>query len=352
MVYPIAMQRDKKSTLFFVLALLGIIFGGTVFTYVFLVAGTGANASVSQEVNFSDIIGTVAATPACVSSAVPANASCAGDGTAWVTFSWSAGSQYVSGCASTGDVYAGYGYYPSPYWLSGVLSIRISTLSGADRRVLSDQNCNGSYTFSGLLPGQTYSYAFYGFSMEEASVHVDGSDWIPSTGTFTTPNCLPPPPPSQCSDGIDNADPEDSLIDLADPGCTSASDTDETNAPITQCSDGIDNADPEDSLIDLADPGCTSASDTDETNSLAGPPSLTASNRIVVEGSTVTLIWNTTGNDPALCTLTGGTLNMSPLSLSTGSVSTVVNAYTMYTLTCPAGTDTVTVEIVPIGFET
>jgi hypothetical protein len=43
----------------------------------------------------------------------------------------------------------------------------------------------------------------------------------------------PPPPPSapQCSDGIDNADLEDTLIDLADPGCTDASDDDESDLP-------------------------------------------------------------------------------------------------------------------------
>jgi Glycosyl hydrolases family 39 len=41
----------------------------------------------------------------------------------------------------------------------------------------------------------------------------------------------PLPPNPQCSDGVDNADPEDSLVDLADPGCSSPSDNDETNAP-------------------------------------------------------------------------------------------------------------------------
>jgi hypothetical protein len=41
------------------------------------------------------------------------------------------------------------------------------------------------------------------------------------------PAAPPPPPPApQCSDVIDNADPEDTLVDLADPGCT-ANDSDE-----------------------------------------------------------------------------------------------------------------------------
>jgi hypothetical protein len=39
----------------------------------------------------------------------------------------------------------------------------------------------------------------------------------------------PPPPSRQCSDGVDNADPEDTLVDLADPGCSGASDDDETD---------------------------------------------------------------------------------------------------------------------------
>jgi hypothetical protein len=48
----------------------------------------------------------------------------------------------------------------------------------------------------------------------------------------------PPPPESQCADGLDND--KDGLIDLADPGCASATDTDETNTtppppPATGC---------------------------------------------------------------------------------------------------------------------
>lgn len=68
----------------------------------------------------------------------------------------------------------------------------------------------------------------------------------------------------QCSDTVDNPDPEDTVADAEDPGCHSdankdnlgsyvPSDDDETN---TQCSDGVDNADPEDTLADALDPGC------------------------------------------------------------------------------------------------
>lgn len=43
-------------------------------------------------------------------------------------------------------------------------------------------------------------------------------------------NPVPPPPPA-CSDLKDNSDPEDTLIDMADPGCTSPGDPDETDPP-------------------------------------------------------------------------------------------------------------------------
>jgi hypothetical protein len=76
--------------------------------------------------------------------------------------------------------------------------------------------------------------------------------------------CAPAPKP-QCSDGVDNADPEDALADANDPGCHTdgnpgnpgtynPNDNDETNK--VECNDGVDNADPEDTLADTNDPGC------------------------------------------------------------------------------------------------
>ena len=86
----------------------------------------------------------------------------------------------------------------------------------------------------------------------------------------------PPPPPapvavvkplSICADGNDNDG--DGAIDYpADPGCTSADDSDETDPP--QCSDGKDNDG--DGLIDFPDDkGCESASDLDEADPCAPP---------------------------------------------------------------------------------
>ncbi len=66
--------------------------------------------------------------------------------------------------------------------------------------------------------------------------------------------------------------------------------------PLTQCNDGIDNADPEDTLVDLQDPGCTDASDNDETNT--PPPPTTASLLVKKQvinnngGSAVAANWN------------------------------------------------------------
>ena len=65
-----------------------------------------------------------------------------------------------------------------------------------------------------------------------------------------------------CRNGID--DDGDGLVDLADPGCASASDTSERNVAVA-CDDGFDNDG--DGKIDLADPDCSSPADTSE-----GPP--------------------------------------------------------------------------------
>lgn len=67
----------------------------------------------------------------------------------------------------------------------------------------------------------------------------------------------------QCSDGVDNIDPEDLLIDDQDPGCIDAggsydpndnNEVDGAKGGDPQCSDTIDNDG--DNLIDAADPGC------------------------------------------------------------------------------------------------
>ncbi|MGH2919017.1 MAG: choice-of-anchor P family protein [Solirubrobacteraceae bacterium] len=85
-----------------------------------------------------------------------------------------------------------------------------------------------------------------------------------STANIEGTPCTPVPPPKQCSDGVDNADPEDTLVDANDPGCLSGpggsydpNDDDETDPPKKpQCSDTIDND--LDGVADANDPGCLS----------------------------------------------------------------------------------------------
>jgi len=69
----------------------------------------------------------------------------------------------------------------------------------------------------------------------------------------------------QCADGKDNDG--DVKVDMADPGCSSASDNSESPdpappAPKAQCADGSDNDG--DGKVDLADPGCSSSTDDSE----------------------------------------------------------------------------------------
>ena len=78
----------------------------------------------------------------------------------------------------------------------------------------------------------------------------------------------PPPPATACSDGADNDG--DGRVDYpADPGCSSSTDTDETDLPA--CSDQADNDG--DAKVDYpADPGCSSPTDTDEADPPPPPP--------------------------------------------------------------------------------
>ncbi len=92
-------------------------------------------------------------------------------------------------------------------------------------------------------------------------------------------------------------------------------------------------------------------------NTLAGTSTLTANPRIVNQGTSATLTWNLAGQTG--CTLTGGgaplPLNQTQLETDAdSSISLTVDARTTYVLSCTSSGDSVpvTVEIVPIGFET
>ena len=65
-----------------------------------------------------------------------------------------------------------------------------------------------------------------------------------------------------CANGLD--DDGDGLVDLDDPGCTDATDDDESDPVVSACANGED--DDGDGLTDLDDPGCANAADDDETD--------------------------------------------------------------------------------------
>jgi len=102
-----------------------------------------------------------------------------------------------------------------------------------------------------------------------------------ATGEDTVTITINPEPrgeTTECSDGIDNDDPEDTLIDALDPGCHTdgdagnpdsynPNDDDETDevVELPVCSDGEDNDG--DELVDSADPGCHTDGDADNPDS-------------------------------------------------------------------------------------
>lgn len=83
-----------------------------------------------------------------------------------------------------------------------------------------------------------------------------------------------------------------------------------------------------------------------------GVPTLTANPVYVRVGSESTLTWNTAGNPPASCTLTGPEVNMSSLSSGTGNTDVEIYGESTYTLTCPGGSDDATVFVLPVVQET
>lgn len=113
----------------------------------------------------------------------------------------------------------------------------------------------------------------------------------------------------------------------------------------TQCNDGSDND--SDGLSDFGnDLGCFDVNDNDEADGL---PELTISPMTVLQGDDATFEWNLNGGIG--CTLSGGnrTFDLTPPTVSSSSP---IYARTTFTLTCPAGSDIVTVDIVPVGTET
>lgn len=88
-----------------------------------------------------------------------------------------------------------------------------------------------------------------------------------------------------------------------------------TTGPVTQCNDGIDNTDPEDTLVDIADPGCLSgpggaynSADNDETNTAVASTCGSASNTTPVSTAPTTNLC-TPGNTASSVTSNANSYN-------------------------------------------
>jgi hypothetical protein len=77
------------------------------------------------------------------------------------------------------------------------------------------------------------------------------------------------------------------------------------------------------------------------------PPTITADPRIVRYGEDTTLTWNTGTSDPAECSASGAGFLMSQLSSQSGTTRPTITAETVFTLSCPLGSASVTVKVLP-----
>jgi len=97
-----------------------------------------------------------------------------------------------------------------------------------------------------------------GTSVEKVDLAVGdvAANWVasPCDATPGTTNCASGGSLTACADGVDNDG--DGWVDLADPGCATAGDNDESMAGPDECGDEIDNDG--DGLVDGLDPDCAS----------------------------------------------------------------------------------------------
>ena len=98
---------------------------------------------------------------------------------------------------------------------------------------------------------------------------------------------------------------------------------------------------------------CSGASDSLRVSVQAVDPTLTSNNTQVRQGESVTLSYNMQGNDPTQCTLVGPGVSYLAGSFSgqTGTLSVSISGDSTYTLTCPGGEADVTVELIPVVYD-
>lgn len=86
--------------------------------------------------------------------------------------------------------------------------------------------------------------------------------------------------------------------------------------------------------------------------SVGTAPTLSVDREFVRVGDEVTLTWDTAISAPEECSIAGPELTIASLSAQTGTADVIVNGESTYTLECPGGTDSVTIEILPTVQET
>jgi len=96
-----------------------------------------------------------------------------------------------------------------------------------------------------------------------------------------------------------------------------------------------------------------SDSDTLRVTAQAQDPSLSANNERVRQGESVTLSYDMEGNSPASCSLTGPGVSYLAGSFSqqTGSIDVTVSGDSTYTLSCTGGSEEVSIELIPVVFD-
>ncbi|MBX2866526.1 hypothetical protein KTR10_01005 [Candidatus Kaiserbacteria bacterium] len=96
-----------------------------------------------------------------------------------------------------------------------------------------------------------------------------------------------------------------------------------------------------------------SDSDSLRVTAQATDPSLSADSTNVREGETITFSYDMEGNDPSQCTLTGPGISYLAGSFSnqTGTVETTVSGDSTFILDCDGGSAEVSIDIIPISFD-
>jgi hypothetical protein len=101
--------------------------------------------------------------------------------------------------------------------------------------------------------------------------------------------------------------------------------------------------------VDCTHPTKGSASDFVKVTAVAAalPPTITVEPMIVRYGEATKISWDTGTSDPAECSTTGAGFIRESLRNPQSSITLSVAAETVFTISCPLGSDSVTVKVLP-----